>query len=222
MPTFTFNGKEVDSLPGVEQKVQLDPKIQEGLLKFFEENANNPEYQAFMAKDAKARLEVEDDLSYQVESIGEAIATHRQRTAAGADAEDVGSIDDLIAEYGDDEFVVVPRVVAGKTWYIRKHDALTLLDLETKRLDVERGQVKRNPSREVKLGMAMEFTASLYRRIAPGDGTQPPQYEAVFRDTDEAQRFFRKPSMLDLINELAEAIYDVNPTLNPLNKLRAA
>lgn len=225
--SFFLNGSPVEELPpgslpveplGDEQKTQLagylnNLRHDEGYRRFMAESATGDPFQAAPERDIFAE---------QAATIGATIESYRNGTSTPPDAPDVGSIDEVISECGDEEFIVVPRVIKGRTWYVRRHDALTLLDLETKRLDVERGQVKRNPSREVKIGLAMEFVASLYRRTKAATKTEPAQYEVMFKDTDAAQNFFKKPNALDLVNELAEAIYSVNKSLDPLNKLRAA
>jgi len=54
-PTFIMNGQQVDSLPGFGERVQLDPKIQAGLLEFIDRNKSDPEYQKFVAGDGIAK-----------------------------------------------------------------------------------------------------------------------------------------------------------------------
>lgn len=47
--SYTLNGKAVDELPGIGQKVALDPDTKAALNSFLQANLENPEYRKFIA-----------------------------------------------------------------------------------------------------------------------------------------------------------------------------
>lgn len=135
------------------------------------------------------------------------------------EVDDIGSLDDVLDELGNEDIVIVPRVVMGKRVGIRLHDVFSILDLETRRLTVESsGKLKRDPSREVKLGLALELHTSIYRNV----GTREKEkWEKWFPEIKSAESFCKKPRANDLVDALMAAVYSVNEALSPANKYAA-
>ena len=120
---------------------------------------------------------------------------------------------EMLADFEDD-LVVHEVEVLGRKFFIKELNFYELLDVETRRLQVHKNQVQRNPTKEAKLGFALEFAACVMK--PEGDS-----YASMF-DVNSVQEFFSKPKAKELINGIAEQIYRINPTLDPLNKFRAA
>ena len=128
---------------------------------------------------------------------------------------EVNSGDALTAEFeGEEEFEVHQVEVMGREFFIRELDVMSLIDVETQRLTVERGQIVRKPGREAKLGLALEFCSTLMRR--EGD-TWAPLY-----DLAGVQRFLSKARAKPLILALMGEIYRINPALSAQSKVAAA
>jgi hypothetical protein len=123
------------------------------------------------------------------------------------------SADELLADFADD-LIVHKCEVQGREFFIKELDFYELLDVETKRLTVIKNQVQRNPAKETKAGFALEFSACLMK---PNGGSYAPMF-----DKTTVQAFFHKPKAKELINDLAEKIYEINPAIDPLNRLRVA
>ncbi len=127
----------------------------------------------------------------------------------------VGSAAELIDEFSDENGMLVHEVnIGARKFHIRELDIMALLDVETQRLTVERGQIVRRPNREAKLGLALEFSSTIM--VPAGDSFVP-----MFT-TDSVQVFLAKPRAKELINQLAEAIYSINPELSPQKKIQVA
>lgn len=133
---------------------------------------------------------------------------------------DIGSMDDELDELGNEDIVIVPMVVMGKRVGVRKHDVYSLLDLDTKKIQMTpAGKIQRDPSREVKLGLAMELETSIYRNKGTVD---KPDWVKFFDDTKGCQKWLKKPNAGLMTDELLEAVYKVNPALDGMKKLQAA
>lgn len=136
-------------------------------------------------------------------------------SAAAIKAIDTTDAESLIAEFeGSDEESVHEVEVLGRKFYIRALDILSLIDVETRRLTIERGQIVRRPNREAKLGLSLEFSACLMRR--DGDAWAP-----LFT-LETVQKFLSQPRAKALIHQLATEIYRLNPELDPARKVFAA
>lgn len=125
----------------------------------------------------------------------------------------VNNSESLIADF-EDEFVIHEVTIEGRVFFIRELDIMSLIDVETQRLTVDRGLIVRRPNREAKLGLALEFAATLMRK--DGDAYLP-----LFT-LETVQAFLRKPRAKSLIHALSLEIWRINPEISPPAKIKAA
>lgn len=123
------------------------------------------------------------------------------------------SAESLLADFAD-ENVIHEVKIENRVFFIRELDIMSLIDVETQRLTVERGQIVRRPNREAKLGLSLEFAATLMCKYGN-------EYVPMFT-LETVQQFLAKPRARGLINRLAIEIYRINPELAPQNKIKAA
>ena len=153
MPTFTVNGKPVDSLPGIGERVTLDPKIQAGLIDYIEANKNDPGWQRFIAGDGIAKRDpAPDDPSLSP------AARRYARIAAKRNAPPRENI---------------KRVeIDGEEWHIRAWDAGTINKYEM--------SVSRNAAGKIMVGDEDKMYSWLAALLHCGVVQGPDDYRPMF------------------------------------------
>lgn len=183
--TFTLNGREVDSLPGIAQKVALDDDTKAALLGYIEKHKDDPAYQAFIADDERARL---DGMVDGVESPHSAA---RQR------------LEKLKAKHGA---TVVPFEFGGETYHIKELEYHGIVALA---LSVSRdGYNVLNINDE---GGVMAVTKAVLRAcVCDGDGETYFEYS---KTADDLAEYLKSPAATALVSALFQKCCAVNPDI---------
>ncbi|RYX86612.1 hypothetical protein EON83_00070 [bacterium] len=135
-----------------------------------------------------------------------------------ADASDLDNLDEL-DNGGETHYIPVSikkRNGQNVRVFVKELDILDIYDVEAGRLFVKNQVVHRAPAREGKMGLALEFLATVHKRTRAGE------YVALFTDALDAQRWMKRPNNKDLIAQIITAIYLVNPELSPQKKMAMA
>lgn len=137
-----------------------------------------------------------------------------------------GSADELIAELTDETGETIHECVCysnekERVFHIKELSTFGLIDVSTQRLQVVRGQIKRNPSFEAKMGLALELLATVVKPVDDAGVPGGKRFEPFF-SLKSAQALLGQPKARDLVNELLEWIYTHNEALSPEKKVRLA
>lgn len=182
---FTLNGREVDSLPGIGEKVQLDADTKAALLGYIEKNKNDPAYQAFIADDERERLD------------GMVAGVETPRSAARK------RLDALKAKHGA---TVRPFEFDGETYHIKELEYHGIVALA---LSVSRdGYNVLNINDE---GGVMAVTKAVLRAcVCDGDGEAYFEYSET---ADDLEEYLKSPAATALISALFQQCCAENPDI---------